>query len=108
MFNIDKIKGLLNDGANIEEIEQTKDELDHRMECFVEEHGKYNELLVSIEDRDHFYHWSEARNREYEQGRVKVCERIHDLERETYNKSCRIRSSIRSKSSNISAHSRRV
>ena len=105
---IEKIKGFLNDGANIEELGQAKDELDHRMESFVEVHGKYDYLLSSTEDRNHSYQWFEARNREYEQCRLKVCERIHNLERELYNKPTSIRSSVRSMSSSSSAHSRRV
>ena len=63
LFYIKKIKGLLNNGANIEELGQAKDELDHRMESFVEVHGKYDFLLSSTEDRTHSYQWFEARNR---------------------------------------------
>jgi hypothetical protein len=108
LLYIQKIKDLLKDGANMEDLGHARDELDHRMESFVEVHGRYNDLLISTEDRDHSYQWFETRNREYDQCRLKVCERIHELERELYNKPSSIRSSVRSMSSSSSAHSRRV
>ena len=109
LLRIKKIKGFLSDGSKIEELEQAREVLDHEMEDFIEAHNKYNYLLASTEDRDQSYQWFEARNREYEQCRLKLCERIHALERELYSKPCSsIRSSMRSKSSSSSAHSRRV
>ncbi len=108
LLHIKKIKGLLSDGSKIEELEQTREVLDHEMEDFIEAHNKYNYLLASTEDRDQSYQWFEARNREYEQCRLKLCECIHALERELYSKPSSIRSSMQSKSSSSSAHSRRV
>ncbi len=108
LLHIKKIKGFLSDGSKIEELEQAREVLDHEMEDFIEAHNKYNYLLASTEDRDQSYQWFEARNREYEQCRLKLCERIHALERELYSKPSSIRSSMRSKSSSSSAHSRRV
>ncbi len=108
LLHIKKIKGFLSDGSKIEELEQAREVLDHEMEDFIEAHNKYNYLLASTEDRDQSYQWFGARNREYEQCRLKLCERIHALERELYSKPSSIRSSMRSKSSSSSAHSRRV
>ncbi len=108
LLHIKKIKGFLSESLKIEELEQAREVLDHEMEDFIEAHNKYNYLLASTEDRDQSYQWFEARNREYEQCRLKLCERIHALERELYSKPSSIRSSMRSKSSSSSAHSRRV
>ena len=74
----------------------------------MEGHGKYNDLLTTTEDKDSAYQWFEAKNREYERCKLKVCERIHELERELYYKPSSIRWSVRSKLSCSSAHSRRI
>ncbi|CAB4033262.1 Hypothetical predicted protein, partial [Paramuricea clavata] len=108
LVNIKKVNGMLNDGASIEKLEQARDALDLEMENFGEAHGKYNCMLSSTEDKDQSYQWFDTRNREYYRCRLKVCERIHALERELYSKPNSNRSSMQSKSSSSSAHSRRV
>ena len=55
-----KVKGLLKDGANIEQLGQAKNELDHGMKSFVEAHGKYNELFKTNEDKNGLWYVNEC------------------------------------------------
>ena len=82
---------LLEQGARLRELEIQRDALDAQTEHFNKAHQSYHELLESFEDTEASYQWFDLRDREYQQCRMKISERIYAVER----KSCK-QSSIKS------------
>ena len=108
---------LLDQGADLRELERQRDALDTQTERFNEAHQAYHDLLESLDDSDASYHWFDIRDREYQQCRIRICEKIHALERESHKESSIIsscsktttsRSTNSSWLSTSSAHSRKI
>ena len=108
---------LLEQGAGLRELESQRDALDSQREHFNEAHQSYHELLESFEDEEASYHWFDVRDREYQQCRMRICERIHAVERESRkdtsikssrSKTSKSESTKSSRLSTSSAHSRKI
>lgn len=120
LMQIKLVKTLLERCARLEELEHARDVLDEEKENFNDAHNSYDQMLDSIESKDTSYKWFDIRDREYYECRLKMCERIHTMEREADSKPPSVKSSrsshsdkskktsITSKSSSSSAHSRRI
>ena len=74
-------------------------------------------MLEFSDDSEASYHWFDIRDREYQQCRMKICEKIHALERESHKESSSVssrsktttsRSTNSSRLSTSSAHSRKI
>lgn len=108
---------LLEQGARLRELEIQRDALDAQREHFNKAHQSYHELLESFEDTEASYHWFDLRDREYQQCRMKISERIHAGERESCkqssiksfrSKTSKSESTRSSRLSTSSAHSRKI
>lgn len=108
---------LLEQGAGLRELESQRDALDSQREHFNEAHQSYHELLESFEDEEASYHWFDVRDRDYQQCRMRICERIHAIERESRretsikssrSKTSKSESTKSSRLSTSSAHSRKI
>lgn len=108
---------LLVQGAGLRELESQRDALDAQREHFNRAHQSYHELLESFEDTEASYHWFDLRDREYQQCRMKISERIHAVERESCkqssiksfrSKTSKSESTRSSRLSTSSAHSRKI
>ena len=108
---------ILEQGVSLRELEKQRDILDRQKEQFSEAHQAYHEMLEFSDDSEASYHWFDIRDREYQQCRMKICEKIHALERESHKESSSVSSRSKtttSRSTNSSrlwtssAHSRKI
>ena len=114
---IKKAHHLLDQDANLRELERQRDVLDAQKEQFNEAHQAYHDLLESFDDSNASYHWFDTRDREYQLCRMRICEKIHALERESpkepsiissRSKTTTSKSTNSSRLSTSSAHSRKI
>ena len=108
---------ILEHSTRLEILEIERDALDVQKDEFNQAHMAYEELLDSQEDQEASYHWFDRRDREFQECRMRICEKIQALERKSNERSTvkSLRSeSVTSKStrssllSSASAHSRKV
>ena len=102
---------------SLEVLESERDALDAQKDDFNQAHKAYQELLESQKDQEASYHWFDLCDREYQECRTRICERIRALERKSYEElsvkssrsgSTTSRSTKSSQLSTASAHSRKV
>ena len=108
---------LLEQSASLEELENKRDALDAEKDDFNQAHKTYQQLLESHEDQEVSYRWFDLCDREYQECRMRICDKIHALEKE-YCKESTVKSvrsgstkSESTKSSQLStssAHSRKI
>ena len=108
---------ILEQSAELGELERQRDILDRQRDQFNEAHQAYHELLEFSDDLEASYHWFDIRDRDYQQCRMRICEKIHGMEREcqkepssisSRSKTTSSRSTNSSRLSTSSAHSRKI
>lgn len=109
---LDRIKKLREDPqTELEVLEVERNELDSLKDVFNQACYAYENLLDSSAEREESYQWFDVRDREFTEQRMKLCEQIQRLEKESLftksSASSSHRSKIRSKSS-IKSSSRSV
>ena len=108
---------ILEQGAELGELERQRDILDRQRDQFNEAHQAYHELLELSDDLEESYHWFDIRDHDYQQCRMRICEKIHGMKRECHkepssissrSKTTSSRSTNSSRLSTSSAHSRKI
>ncbi|KAK3724970.1 hypothetical protein QZH41_005872 [Actinostola sp. cb2023] len=79
-----------------------RDQLDILKDSFNEAYENHNKLLETEDEKEASYRYFDIAEREYAECRIRVCERIHALERQAYKTETRSERSSRSSKSNKS------
>ena len=62
----------------------TRDELDLLKDKLGEAHERYESFLETEAEKEASYHWFDVKDRDFTDCRLRICERIHSLERSSY------------------------
>ena len=79
---IKTLRSLLTSDVTLEEFEAERNKLDLLKEDVNEAHKNYSDVLTLKEDKDFSYKWFDQCDREFQEFRARVTEKIHVLERD--------------------------
>jgi hypothetical protein len=84
---IKTLRSLLMSDATLEEFEAERNKLDLLKENVNEAHKNYSDVLTLKEDKENLYKWFDQCDREFQEFRTRVTEKIHVLERDISSRS---------------------
>ncbi|XP_015776464.1 PREDICTED: uncharacterized protein LOC107354491 [Acropora digitifera] len=79
---------ILEQSAELGELQRQRDILDRQRDQFNEAHQAYHELLEFSDDLEASYHWFDIRDRDYQQCRMRICHHSKDCRKRLTCKTC--------------------